>query len=81
MRDFLGEILRDMGGDYAKAAISITDKKYKEYKTKTNKTLYKMKDGKYKILDYHKNCYGTFYDIDMAKKNFVELYEKEHKDK
>jgi len=78
MRDYLNEVLRGMGGDYEKAANSIIDKKYKIVKQKFNLRLCKMKSGKFKIMDYNDKNYGTYLDVNMAKKEYVELYEKQH---
>jgi len=72
------DIIRGMGGDFTKAIESITRDKYTYCKNKTNLSLYKMKSGKFKIMDYNKKNYGSFNDVDMAKKRFVELYEQFH---
>ncbi len=72
------DMLRKMGGKYEDMAINITRKKYTACKKRSNLTLYKMKSGKFKIQDYHGKSYGILLDVDMAKKKYVELYEKTH---
>lgn len=71
----LEDILKGFGGDYEKCANNIINEKYKIAKSKFNRSLYKMKSGKYRIMDYNKKSYGEFFDIGMAKKNYVEQYE------
>jgi hypothetical protein len=50
-----------------------TDSRYQEAKRKSNLTLYKMKSGRYKIMDYYKKVVYECDDIVTAKKYFIKI--------
>lgn len=70
------DILRAMGGDYAQTAKNMTSTRYSEIRKGTSMRLCKMKSGKFHILHRDGSKHSEYYDLDMAKKNFVELYDK-----
>jgi len=49
------------------------DKRYQEAKRKSNLTLYKMKSGRFKIMDYYKNTVYECDDVVVAKKYFIKI--------
>lgn len=59
------------GGAFS--APSNLDRDYKEAKKKTNLTLYKMKSGKYRIMDYYHNVVYECSDMVTAKKEFIRI--------
>lgn len=75
MNQFM-DMLQGLGGDYATTATLLRNEKYSEIRKKTNMRLCKMKSGKFRILYGTGDKHSEYFDIDMAKKNFVELYEK-----
>lgn len=70
------DMLQGFGGDFATTATLMTNEKYSEIRKSTSMRLCKMKSGKFRILYGNGTKHSEYFDVDMAKKNFVELYEK-----
>ena len=63
-------MFNDMLGKFRNNNLDI---KYKEAKKKSNLKLFKMKSGKFKIMDYYENLVSEHNDITSAKKAFCKI--------